>query len=109
MNRIAVTILSIEAIVVLLAVPVALNVSDVSSGIAWLSGGAVAAACVVGAATVRRGRVGYLIGSLAQLAAIAMGFLVTLMFVLGGIFALMWFLLLRIGPDVERSKVARSG
>ncbi|HEU0041746.1 MAG TPA: DUF4233 domain-containing protein, partial [Jiangellaceae bacterium] len=68
MNRIAATILSIEAIVVLLAVPVALNVSDVSSGTAWLSGGAVAAACVVGAATVRRGRVGYVIGSLAQLA-----------------------------------------
>jgi hypothetical protein len=109
MNRIAATILSIEAIVVLLAVPVALNVSDVSSGTAWLFGGAVAAGCVVGAATVRRGRVGYLIGSLAQLAAIAMGLLVPLMFVLGGIFALMWFLLLRIGPDVERSKVARSG
>lgn len=108
MNRIAATILSIEAIVVLLAVPVALNISDVSTGTAWLLGGGVATACVVGAATVRRGRLGYVIGTLVQVAAIAMGVVVTLMFVLGPIFAFMWFVLLRIGPEVERAKIQRS-
>lgn len=109
MNRIAASILSIEAIVVLLAVPVAINLSDVSTATAWLFGGGVAAACVVGAATVRRGRLGYVIGTIAQVAAIAMGFVAAAMFVLGGIFAMLWVTLLRIGPEVERAKAAREG
>lgn len=104
MSRVAATILSIEAIVVLLAIPVALNVSDVSTTAAWLAAGAVAVLCVAGAATVRRGRPGYVIGSVAQLAAVGVGFVVPAMFVLGGVFALMWFTLLRIGPEVERSR-----
>lgn len=104
MSRVAAAILSIEAVVVLLAIPVALNISDVSAAAAWLSAGAVALLCVGGAATVRRGRSGYVTGSIAQVAAIGVGFVAPAMFVLGGIFALMWFTLLRIGPAVERAK-----
>lgn len=109
MNRVAATILGVEALVVLLAIPAVLNLTDVSTGSAWLFGGGVALACIVGAGTVRRGRVGYVIGTLAQVAAIAMGFVVPAMFVLGGIFALLWFTLLKIGPDVERARLAREG
>lgn len=107
MNRIAATILTFEALVVLLAPPVAVNVSDVTTSTAWLAGGALALMCIVGAATVRQGRLGYVIGSVAQVAAIAAGFVVPAMFVLGALFALMWFVLLRIGPQVERAKAAR--
>ncbi|TDE00052.1 DUF4233 domain-containing protein [Jiangella asiatica] len=100
-------ILSVEALVVLLAVPVAINVSDVGTGAAWLGGGAVAVLCVLGAGMVRRGRPGYVVGSVAQVAALATGIVVPAMLVLAGIFALMWFVLLRIGPEVERVKAAR--
>lgn len=107
MNRIAATLLSMETIVVLLSVPVALNLSDVGTVAAWVAGGGVALLCVVAAATVRRGRVGYVIGSAAQVAAIGIGFVVPVMFALGAIFALLWFTLMRIGPEVERAKAAR--
>lgn len=101
MNRIASTILVVEMIVVLLAVPVALNLSDVSTTAGWVSAGVVALLCLAGAATVRRGRPGYVIGSVAQAGAVGIGFVIPMMFVLGGIFALLWFVLLRIGPGVE--------
>lgn len=105
MNRIAATLLTIEAIVVALAVPVAINVSDVSTGKAWLAAGSVIVLCVAGAATVRRGRVGYIIGTVAQVAAIALGFVVTAMFILGAMFTALWVVLLRIGPRVESARL----
>ncbi|NEE02774.1 DUF4233 domain-containing protein [Phytoactinopolyspora halotolerans] len=108
MNRIASSILGIEMIVVLLAVPVAINLSDVSTTAGWVSAAIVALLCFAGAATVRRGRRGYMIGSAAQVGAIAMGFVVPMMFVLGGIFTLMWFMLLRLGPEVERRSAERA-
>lgn len=107
MSRIAATILTMEALVIVFAVPVAINLSDVSTGAAWAAGGGVAVLCFIAAATVRRGRVGYHIGHIVQVLAIASGFVVPAMFALGGIFALLWVVLLRIGPEVERAQAQR--
>jgi hypothetical protein len=107
MNRIAATILGVEMIVVLLAVPVAVNLAEVSTTAGWVSAGVVALLCLVGAATVRRGRAGYVIGSVAQVGAVSLGFVIPMMFVLGGIFALLWVVLLKIGPEVERQSAQR--
>lgn len=104
MNRIAATILTMEALVVLFAVPVAINLSDVDTGQAWAAGGGVALLGLVAAATVRRGRAGYLLGHLVQVLAISAGFVVPAMFALGAIFALLWIVLMRIGPEVERAR-----
>jgi hypothetical protein len=101
MSRIAATLLTIEVIVVALAVPVAVNVSEVSAGRAWLVAGSVIVLCIAGAATARRGRVGYVIGTAAQVAALGMGFIVTAMFFIGAVFAALWLTLMRIGPKVE--------
>lgn len=101
MSRIAATLLTIEAIVVALAVPVAINVGDVSAGSAWLAAGGVIVLCIAGAGLARRGRRGFAVGWLAQVAAIALGFVVSAMFVVGAIFALLWLILMRIGPKVE--------
>lgn len=106
MKRIASTILTFEAIVVLLAVPVAVNISNVATATAWMAAGALAFGCAVAAATLREGQLGYVLGSVMQVAAVASGFVVPAMFVLGGLFALMWFILMRIGPQVERAKAA---
>lgn len=107
MNRIAATILGMEALVVVLAVPVALNVAGVATAAGWVSAAVTALVCIGGAATVRSGRVGYVLGSLAQVGAVGMGFLIPIMFVLGGIFAVLWVVLLRLGPEVEAAKRAR--
>ncbi|MGH8776905.1 MAG: DUF4233 domain-containing protein [Jiangellaceae bacterium] len=104
MNRIAATVLSIEAVVIALAIPVAVGVSDVDAGTAVPGGLAVAVACVVTAALLRRGRFAYYVGSVLQVVAVALGFVVPIMFVLGAIFALLWFLTLRLGHEVEAAR-----
>ncbi|WP_166353131.1 DUF4233 domain-containing protein [Phytoactinopolyspora limicola] len=107
MNRIASSILTFEVIVVALVVPVAVNLGGVNTTFGVVSAGVVAALCILGAATVRRGRVGYVIGSAAQVGAVGMGFVIPMMFILGSIFAAMWVVLLRIGPEVERRGAER--
>ena len=107
MNRIAATILSVEAIVIGLSIPVAIAVSDVDASTAVSVGLALVAACVTAAALVRRGSIGYYLGSVLQVVAIALGLVVPVMFALGGIFAVLWFLTLRLGREVERADAAR--
>ena len=107
MNRIAATVLVVEAIVIGLAIPVAVGVSDVAASTAVAVGLAVVVACLTAAMLVRKGAVGYYLGSVLQVVAIALGFVVPVMFVLGGIFALLWFLTLRLGREVERADAAR--
>jgi hypothetical protein len=107
MNRIAATVLSLEAIVIGLAIPVAIGVSDVDASTAVPVGLALVVACVTAAALVRRGPIGYYLGSVLQVVAITLGLVVPVMFALGGIFAVLWFLTLRLGREVERADAAR--
>jgi hypothetical protein len=109
MNRIAATLLVLEAIVVILAIPVAVVVGDVEPAVAIPAGLGIGLLCVASAGMVRRGRPGYVLGSASQVAAIATGFIVPVMFFLGGLFALLWVVLLRIGPEVDRARSAGDG
>jgi hypothetical protein len=101
-------VLSVEAIVIVLAIPVAVAISDVDASTAIPVGLALAAACIVTAALLRRGPFAYYAGSVLQVIAIGLGFVVPVMFVLGGTFALLWFLTLRLGREVEAAEAARS-
>lgn len=101
MTRIAATLLALEAVVVMLAIPVAVSVTKVDGAVAVPLGLGVAAGLLVAAALVRRGKAGYVIGSVLQAVTIATGFVVPVMFFLGGLFAVLWLVLLRIGPRVE--------
>lgn len=101
MTRVAAAMLALEAVVVLLAIPAAVSVSGVEASVAIPLGIAVAAGLLVAAALVRRGTVGYVVGSVMMAVVIATGFIVTVMFFLGGLFAVLWLILLRIGPRVE--------
>jgi hypothetical protein len=109
MNRIAATLLVLEAVVVMLAIPVAVVVGDLEPAVAIPAGLGIALLCVASAGMVRRGRPGYVLGSVSQVAAIATGFVVPVMFFLGGLFALLWVVLLRIGPEVDRARAAGDG
>jgi hypothetical protein len=109
MNRIAATLLVLEAVVVMLAIPVAVVVGDIEPAVAIPAGLGIGLLCVVSAGLVRRGRPGYVLGSVSQVAAIATGFVVPEMFFLGGLFALLWVVLLRIGPEVDQARAAGNG
>ena len=109
MNRVAATLLVLEAVVVMLAIPVAVVVGDIEPAVAIPAGLGIGLLCVVSAGLVRRGRPGYVLGSVSQVAAIATGFVVPEMFFLGGLFALLWVVLLRIGPEVDQARAAGYG
>lgn len=109
MSRIAATVLCMEAIVIALAIPVATSLSDVDTSAAVTVGLALAVACVVVAGLLRRGRFAYVLGSALQLAVIVLGLVVPAMFVLGAIFAVLWFVALFLGAKVEAAEAARRG
>jgi uncharacterized membrane protein len=106
-NRIAAVVLSIEALVIALAIPVAISISDVDASTAVPIGLGIAAACVVVAVLLRRTPVAYYLGSALQVVAITLGFVVPIMFALGVIFAVLWFMTLHLGRKVELAEARR--
>ena len=98
-------VLSLEAITLGLSTPVMIAVSDVPKGTALAIGLGLMLACLL-VAGLLRAEWGYLLGWAIQVAAIALGFLVTTMFVLGGIFALLWGTAYWLGRKIERERAA---
>lgn len=90
-----------EGIAVGLSVPVAITVAGVAPARALPVGLGLALGCIVTAGLLRR-RWGVLIGSVLQAVAVALGLVVPAMFVVGGAFAVLWVLALRLGRQVER-------
>lgn len=107
MSRIAATVLCVEAVVIALAIPVAISVANVNTAAAVIVGLTLSVACLVVAALLRRGRAAYYAGSVLQVAAVLVGVVVPTMFVLGGIFALLWFVALFLGGKVEAAEAER--
>jgi hypothetical protein len=98
-------VLALEAVTVALATPVMIAVEDVDTGVALGAGLGVAAACLLLCGLLRSEWV-YLLGFAVQVAAVALGFLVTTMFVLGAIFALLWTTAYGLGRKIERERAA---
>lgn len=101
MARIAAALLTLEAVVFVLAIPVMISVADMRAEVAVPLGLGIVVVTLVAAGLCRRGRAGYVAGSIVQVLAIAGGFIVSAMFVIGGVFAVMWIVLMRIGPRVD--------
>ena len=96
-------ILALEAIVLGLTTPVMITVADVAKPTALAIGLGLALLCVVLIGALRS-EAAYVAGWLVQVAAIALGFLVPFMFVLGGIFALLWGSAYLLGRKIERER-----
>ena len=96
-------ILCLEAIALGLTTPVLINLADVSVATGCAIGLGLAACCVV-LAGLLRGEWAYVLGWAIQAAAIAVGFLVPIMFVLGGIFAILWGTGYFLGRKIERER-----
>ncbi|MFD9950787.1 DUF4233 domain-containing protein [Nonomuraea sp. NPDC059023] len=100
MRRLGASVLGMEAIMAGLITPVAITVSGVAPALAMVAGLGLAVLCIVAIGLLKR-PVGYVVGSLVQVLAIATGFLVSMMFFLGAIFAALWITAIFVARRVE--------
>ncbi|WP_244246890.1 DUF4233 domain-containing protein [Nocardioides euryhalodurans] len=98
-------VLALEGIVVALSTPVMVVVSGVSLGTALAVGLGVAAACLV-LAGMLRSEAAYVAGWVVQVAAIGIGVVVPMMFLLGTVFALLWGTAFFLGRRIEQDRAA---
>lgn len=104
MSRLSATVLFLEAIVIALAIVPAIkleNVTPLSAGLA--AGIATVAAIVLGGLARRFLPVTLVGGSLLQVLVIVAGTVLPVMYILGGIFALLWVAGIWLGHRVENS------
>ena len=102
MKRLCATVLIMEAIVVGLAIPVAVQVDHASARAAGTAGGVAGVAAVLLAVLARRRLSWTLVGgSLLQVFVIASGAVVPVMYFLGAIFCALWAIGIWLGHRVE--------
>lgn len=98
-------VLALEAIVLGLTTPVMIAISGVDTRSALMVGLGLMGACLL-VAGMLRSEAAYLVGWAVQIAAIALGFVVPMMFVLGGVFAILWGAAYFLGRKIERERAA---
>jgi len=96
-------VLSFEAVVVGLSVPVMIRVNDVEPTPAAVAGLGLTLLAVVTAALLRFPWA-YGLGWAVQVGAVALGFLTTAMFVVGGLFAGLWVVAVVLGRRIESAR-----
>jgi Protein of unknown function (DUF4233) len=96
-------VLSLEAITLGLTTPVLISVAGVDTVTALSIGLGLMVACLLLAGMLRK-EWAYSLGWVIQGAAIGLGFVIPLMFVLGGIFALLWGSADFLGRKIERER-----
>jgi hypothetical protein len=106
MRSVLAAILVFEAIIIGLAIPVAISLNDVHAGLAGAVGGGVAVACLVVTALLRF-PFGRVLGSILQVVAFALGIVVPLMFVLGAVFGVLWFVCLVLDRRIAAMRAER--
>jgi hypothetical protein len=104
MKRLCATVLTMEVIVIALAIPVAIQIDHLGPKAAGLTGGIAAAAALLLAVLARyQLAVTLVAGSLLQVFVIVSGTVVPVMYFLGGIFAALWAIGIWLGARVERA------
>lgn len=98
-------ILSLEAIVLGLTTPVMINLADVPWRTACAVGLGLCVACLL-LAGLLRWEAAYAVGWVVQVAAIGLGLVVPMMFLLGAVFALLWGAAYFLGRKIERERAA---
>lgn len=100
MRTVLMTLLLFEIIVFGLAIPVMVFQAEVSTGTAVALGGGTALLALLGALLIRR-PVGYLVGWVAQVAGVALGFVTSAMFAIGGLFLVLWVISFVLGKRLD--------
>jgi len=96
-------VLSLEAIALGLTTPVLITIASVDTGLALAVGLGLAVVCLLLAGALRA-EWAYLAGYVVQAAAIALGFVIPVMFGLGAIFAALWAGADLLGRKIERER-----
>ncbi len=106
MGKVMMSVVLLEIIAIGLAIPVMIQVSHVDAATAGVAGGIVLLLCVVSGALFRT-VVGPLLGWLSQLAAIALGLLTPLMFLVGLMFLALYAVCYVLGRRLESGRTER--
>jgi hypothetical protein len=101
----AAAVQSLEPITLGLTTPVMITIADVPAGTAVAVGLGLAVVCLL-LAGMLRAEWAYVAGYLVQVAAIALGFVVPVMFGLGLVFAALWTAADQLGRKIERERAA---
>lgn len=103
-------ILFFEAVVIALATPVMIQVEDVQRNLALTLGLGLAVLCLLTIGLLRAPW-GYWVGHAIQVAMIALGLLVPIMFVVGAMFAALWWGAVALGRKIaaDRARWAAEG
>ncbi len=107
MRVVLLTVLLSEVLIFALAIPVMVLVSDVPAGRALIFAGGAALLALVASAMMRR-PVGYPLGWLTQVAAVALGLLTPTMYVIGALFLALWLVTFLLGRRLDEMAAARS-
>jgi hypothetical protein len=99
-------ILSLEAIVLFLTGVVTIGTTDLGAVRSVLLGVGLALLCVVAAGMLGR-RGGYPLGWLVQVVSVALGLVVTVMFAIGALFAVLWATAYVLGERIDRERAER--
>lgn len=103
MRGMCAAMLTLQAIIVGLAVPVLISLEDVEPSLALPLGLGLALVCVLTAGMLRRPWA-YWVGHATQVATIGLGFLSTPMFFVGALFALLWISAFLLGRRIEADR-----
>ncbi|TDO69139.1 uncharacterized protein DUF4233 [Kribbella sp. VKM Ac-2571] len=105
MRSLASIVLAFESVVLALVTPVMISVADIRPAIAVPVCLGLAALAIVSAGLLRF-PAGYVLGSAVQVGAVGLGFVVSVMFVLGVAFAAFWVAAIVLGRRIEEAKKA---
>lgn len=100
------TVLTLQALVLLLALPVATSVNGVSTGAAWLYFAGAALVCIAAVGVITK-PLGVILGWCAQVFTAALSLLVPWLLVLALVFAALWWGTLRVTRKVAEVDAAR--
>lgn len=98
-------VLALEAVVLGLTTPVMIAIADVPVGIALAVGLGLAVVCLL-LAGMLRSEWAYRAGYVVQVAAVGLGFVISMMFFLGAVFAALWAGADLLGRKIERERAA---
>ncbi len=99
--------LVLQAVVLFLTGVVSIGMTDLGAGASLGLGAGLALLCVVAAGMLGR-RGGYALGWAVQVVSIALGFVITAMFVLGFVFAALYATAYFLGERIDREKAERA-
>lgn len=106
MRVIASSVLAFEAVIVLLAIPVAISLGGVDATTAAVVGGGLMVLCIVVAGMLGRPW-GFTAGWVVQGLILLSGFIVHAMFFVGGLFVALWWIGLIVGRRGEEIRAER--